>query len=94
MTTSSAPRPPLGDLVYQSEWILVSRLLRGRGRGTHLYEVRAREVGTPLALIVWYRPWRQYILRPKDGSIWKSPYLCDVVTFLEQLVQGSATTRT
>lgn len=79
------PIPSQDARVYAGHSIIVNRLLLGRGRGTHLYEVRAREDGTCLALIQWYGPWRTYVLQPKNSSIWESRCLRDIVAFLEEL---------
>lgn len=80
-----------GTLVYRGRWIIVNRLLQGRGRRTHLYEVLAREHGTRLGLIAWDRLWGCYVLRPKDSTLWSENYLQEICAFLRQQQQGEET---
>ena len=80
-TTPSVPLEPLFDFCYEGKWIAVNHVLL-----EHRYEVLAQEDSTCLAHIQWYGPWRCFVLMPKDGSIWKSRYLSDVVLFMEHLM--------
>jgi hypothetical protein len=37
-----------------------------------------------LAVIYWYGPWHQYVMRPRENTEWNSGCLQEVQTFLEE----------
>ena len=54
------------------------------GRKTHKYEVRSRH-GDLLAMILWYGPWRQFVLSPTARTVWSSGCLADVQDAIEKI---------
>ena len=55
---------------------------------THVYEVKNRLTGVPIATIRWYGPWRKYTLQPLSDTIWNTGCLKEVADFIDELMRG------
>lgn len=41
--------------------------------------------GGALASVLWYGPWRQYVMEPDFGTVFNSTCLRDIVAFLDRV---------
>ena len=51
---------------------------------TCAWDVIAISNGTPLGLIKWYSPWRQYCFFPECNTLYVSSCLNDIINFMKE----------
>lgn len=66
--------------------------IRPRGddfEGKPVYGVYNNRSGEQIAILSFYRPWKQYVFSSHDGCVFNDSCLQDVLTFMaEQLQEG------
>ena len=60
----------------------------GRLPKTQTWSVDSRSGGYRLAIIKWYRAWRQYTLFPEPNTVWNKTCLQDVNAFIDGLMEA------
>lgn len=53
-------------------------------RKTNVWDVVSITHGNVLGQIRWYGPWRQYVFRPAQDTIWSKGCLEDIEKFLKE----------
>ena len=53
--------------------------------GVRAYGVNNKKKGNAIAVIVWDKQWKLWVLKPAPNTIWSSGCLQDVQDFIEQL---------
>ncbi len=70
------------------EWLEFITLAVNPDRRTHVWQVRNRKTGDNLGYIIWYAPWRQYILSPGGDTLWSASCLIESADFIRAQMEA------
>ena len=70
-----------------AKWISMKEI-DNRGLKTRVFEIRADGINDHLGVVRWYGPWRAYVFRPADDTIFEKTCLRDIAAFCEQMTRS------
>lgn len=66
-----------------AKWIEFREVKQPPGK-TRVWQIISKQQRAILGGIVWYGPWRKYVMEPNYNTVWEQDCLRDVAAFIEE----------
>ena len=75
----------MSEIVADYKYFFIRKIDRLGDRKTDIFYIVSKKSDGQLGMILWYGPWRAYVLCPDEDTVWNIECLKNINEFLEKL---------